>query len=155
MLSMLPRTRSCFVCGLDNPVGLHLGFMVDGENVVARFKAAPEHVGFPNIVHGGLIATVLDEAMVWACGVRAKQFAYCAELTVRYHHTVPAGEEVRVIGTMTANRRNRLFEARAEIVSSNGKVLASGTGKYLPVPEELTDVMQSDFVGDIGRIIGR
>jgi len=155
MATLLPRTHTCFVCGLDNPIGLNLGFEVDGQKVVARFKAAPQHEGFPKTVHGGLIATLLDEAMTWACGVGAKRLAYCAQLTVRYRRTLAPGEEVRVVSTMTANRKNRLFEAQAEIVAPNGEVLASGTGKYMPVPQELLDDMEADFVGDIRQFLGK
>ena len=68
----LPHTRSCFVCGLNNPLGLKLDFETDGRIVRAHFAPRPEHVGFRETVHGGLIATVLDEAMVWVIGVRGR-----------------------------------------------------------------------------------
>src|SRR2546430_16646152 len=61
----LPHTKSCFVCGLNNPLGLKLDFETDGQNVRARFVPRTEHVGFRETVHGGLISTVLGEAMVW------------------------------------------------------------------------------------------
>lgn len=153
MALMLPRTRSCFVCGVNNPLGLNLGFEVEGDTVVSRFRFLPQHAGFRTAVHGGLIATVLDEAMVWACGVRIRKFTYSAEMTIRYRHTIAPGQEVKVVGAMTANRKNKLFEAKAEIVSANGEILASGTGKYLPVPRNLVGEMLSDFVGDIGKFI--
>ena len=60
----LPHTHSCFVCGESNPLGLKLRFQTDGRLVHARFVPLPEHIGFKQTVHGGLIATVLDEIMV-------------------------------------------------------------------------------------------
>ena len=72
MALKLPRTRSCFVCGVGNPLGLNLAFQSTGTTVTAVFRPRAEHVGFKRVVHGGLIATVLDEAMVWACGVFCK-----------------------------------------------------------------------------------
>jgi acyl-coenzyme A thioesterase PaaI-like protein len=69
----LPHTHSCFVCGESNPAGLNLRFETDGRVVRARFTPRVEHVGFKQVVHGGIIATVLDEIMVWACAVPTKQ----------------------------------------------------------------------------------
>ena len=83
-MKLLPHTRSCFVCGEANPAGLKLRFETDGRVVQTRFVPRAEHVGFRQTVHGGLIATLLDEIMVWACAVQTKRFAFCAELSVRF-----------------------------------------------------------------------
>src|ERR1043165_7802872 len=93
-MQTLPHTRSCFVCGESNPVGLNLRFETDGRLVTARFTPRPEHIGFKQVIHGGLIATVLDEIMVWVCAVRTKRFAYCAELNVRFVSPARPGEPV-------------------------------------------------------------
>ena len=66
----LPHTYSCFVCGESNAAGLKLRFETDGRIVRTRFHPRPEHAGFKGVVHGGIIATVLDEVMVWACAVQ-------------------------------------------------------------------------------------
>src|SRR3990172_3207672 len=129
----LPHTHSCFVCGESNPQGLKLRFETDGRIVRARFRPRPEHVGFKNVVHGGLIATVLDEIMVWACAVQTRQFAFCAELNMRFINPLPPGAEVIVTGELTANRKNRLFEAKAAARNGSGQSLAEATGKYLPL----------------------
>ena len=84
----LPHTYSCFVCGESNPIGLRLRFETDGRMVQTRFVPRPEHIGFKQTVHGGLIATLLDEAMVWACAVQTKRFAFCADLNVRFLNPV-------------------------------------------------------------------
>ena len=141
----LPHTKSCFVCGLNNPLGLKLDFETDGQIVRARFVPRPEHVGFRETIHGGIISTVLDEAMVWAVGVQTKRFAYCAELNVRFLQPARPGEELMVVAELTDNRRNKLFEAKAELQSPRGAVYAAGTGKYLPVKEAQQAEMLSDF----------
>jgi hypothetical protein len=57
-----PNSRMCFVCGIDNPIGLHLSFYTDDEGrCVARFRPKPEHQGYPGHLHGGIISTLLDE----------------------------------------------------------------------------------------------
>ena len=55
--------HACFDCGDDNPIGLHLRFAPDGDGVITSFIPGPEHQGFHDVVHGGIISSVLDEAM--------------------------------------------------------------------------------------------
>ena len=141
----LPHTKSCFVCGLNNPLGLKLDFETDGQIVRARFTPRPEHVGFRETIHGGIISTVLDEAMVWAIGVRTKRFAYCAELNVRFLQPARPNEELVVVAELVDNRRNKLFQAKAELQHPRGAVHAAATGKYLPIKEDNLAEMLSDF----------
>lgn len=147
-MKVLPHTRSCFVCGESNPCGLKLRFETDGQIVQARFVPRAEHIGFKQTVHGGLIATVLDEIMVWACAVQTRRFAFCAELNARFRNAVRPNEEVIAVGELVANRRDKLFEARSEMTNAQGLVVATATGKYLPIdPATVTD-MATDFVED-------
>jgi uncharacterized protein (TIGR00369 family) len=144
----LPHTASCFVCGESNPIGLKLRFETDGTVVRARFLPRPEHIGFKQTIHGGISATLLDEIMVWACAIQTKRFAYCAELNVRFLNPARPGEEVFATGELVANRRNKLFEAKGELRNAAGLLLASGTGKYLPIKASEHAEMLGDFVGD-------
>jgi uncharacterized protein (TIGR00369 family) len=144
----LPHTYSCFVCGEANPLGLKLRFHEDADSVRTTFTPRVEHAGFKSVTHGGLLATVLDEVMVWACAVRTRRFAYCAEMTVRYLHPALPGTELTAIGRMTEDRRGRIFLARGELSDSQGRVLAMSTGKYLPIHETEAGVLAEDFVGD-------
>jgi len=132
-MKKLPRTRSCFVCGKDNSSGLKLEFETDGTIVRARYVPQPEHVGFKGVIHGGITATILDEIMVWAIGVRTKRFAFCVELNVRYLRHVEPEMELWAEGELMNNRRNRIFEAQGTIRDCKGAALASATGKYMPI----------------------
>jgi uncharacterized protein (TIGR00369 family) len=144
----LPHTHSCFVCGESNPLGLKLRFHADGRVVTARFKPCPEHIGFKGVVHGGITATVLDEIMVWACVVATKKFAYCAELNVRYLKPLAPDQEVTVTSELVADRKGRIFEAKATMLDAAGEPLVSATGKYMPIREADAALMMADFVGD-------
>lgn len=144
----LPHTHSCFVCGESNVSGLRLRFETDGRIIRARFVPRPEHVGFRHTVHGGLIATLLDEIMVWACAVSTRRFAFCAELNVRFQKPLRPGEETIATAEMSANRRDKIFEATAELRNAAGTVFASASGKYLPIKDGDVREMLADFVGD-------
>ena len=55
--------QRCFVCGHRNPYGLHLFFRLGDNTIVADFQPREEHQGFPGVIHGGIVAAVLDEAL--------------------------------------------------------------------------------------------
>jgi acyl-coenzyme A thioesterase PaaI-like protein len=145
----LPHTRGCFVCGESNVTGLRLRFETDGRIVQTQFVPQLEHIGFRHVVHGGITATVLDEVMVWGCAIQTKRFAYCAELNVRFLHPIRPGSLVVVQGELVVNRRNKLFETRGEVRAERGLVLATATGKYLPIKDEEAREFAVDFVGDV------
>jgi uncharacterized protein (TIGR00369 family) len=147
-MRQLPHTRLCFVCGEFNAAGLKLRFETDGRVVQTRFRPRPEHVGFRQTVHGGLIATLLDEIMVWACAVQTRQFAVCAELTVRFVKPVRPGAEVLATGQLAANCKNKIFEAEGSLKDRSGQLLAEAKGKHLPVKAATVADLATDFVGD-------
>ncbi len=151
----LPHTHSCFVCGESNPLGLKLRFETDGRIVQTRFCPRLEHIGFKNVVHGGLIATVLDEIMVWACAVQTRRFALCAEFNVRFIKPLTPGEEVIVTSELTANRKNRIFEAKAAVSNASGQTCAEATGKYLPIQAAEVTEMLTELVGDTSWVEDR
>lgn len=142
----LPRTHGCFVCGVSNPLGLGLQLHSGPGRVEARWRFRREHAGFLDTVHGGLLSTVLDELMVWGCGRETHQLCYCAELAVRFVRPAAPGMEVVGTGWLTENRRGRILLAAAEIRDAAGELLASSTGKYVPLKGELPERMLSDFV---------
>ena len=126
-------------------------FETDGQIVQTRFVPKAEHVGFRQIVHGGLLATLLDEIMVWACAVKTNRFAFCAELNVRFMHPVHPGEEVVATAELASNRRDKVFEVKGELRNASGLALVRSTGKYLPIGEAEAREMATDFVGDARR----
>src|SRR5258706_4109644 len=98
----LPHTPNCLVCGRTNPHGLHLDLHVDPDSgiVTTQLTPTPDHIGFEGIVHGGLLATVLDEAMVWVATWQGKRFCVCGELTVRFK------ESAQVSGPLIVTAEN-------------------------------------------------
>ncbi|MBM3875646.1 MAG: PaaI family thioesterase [Verrucomicrobia bacterium] len=147
-MQTLPHTLSCFVCGEANPLGLGLKFETDGRVVRTQFTPRAEHIGFKQTVHGGILATLLDEIMVWACGVQTKRFAYCAEMTVRFSATAQPGKPVVATAELVSDGRGRLFEARGEVRDESGALLASATGKYLPMKPDVEAEMRTELIGD-------
>ena len=148
-IAELPHTRGCLVCGRDNPHGIHLHLHVDDATgvVTSQFTAAPHHMGFEGIAHGGLLATVLDEAMVWAATWAGKRFCVAGELNVRFRRSVQIGQVVRVEARITSVR-SRLIETEGFLRDEAGQVLAESTGKYVPVSPERNRAVIETFVAE-------
>jgi len=118
----------CFVCGPDNPVGLHLRFRRDGEGVTSEFVPREEHVGWQGIVHGGILAAVLDDAMGNLFYLQGYQ-ALTARMEVRFRKPVRPGERLRVRAWLAAED-DRTLTVRAELVR-DGEVVCAGEGVFL------------------------
>jgi uncharacterized protein (TIGR00369 family) len=146
-MTELPHSRSCFVCGSRNAIGLNLRFQTDGQVVQSRFTPRPEHNGFINVVHGGLLATLLDEMMVWACAVQTRRFSYCAEMTVRYLAPAQPDQVMLAQANLVANKRDRLFLAEGSLQREDGIQIATATGKYMPIRDVDVSQLIADFEG--------
>lgn len=133
----LPRTEGCLVCGRDNPHGLKLRLTVDDATGLVTAHATPtqHHIGFDDVVHGGLIATIADEAMVWAATWRVGRFCYCGELLVRYRRPVRPGMAITVEARIES-ARSRLITTSFRCINLDGEELSSGSAKYVPLPAE-------------------
>jgi uncharacterized protein (TIGR00369 family) len=130
----LPHTAGCLVCGRQNPHGLMLSLHVEESTgvVSVTFTPRPEHIGFEGIVHGGVLATVLDEAMVWAATWAGKRFCVAGEITVRFRKSAGVGRALRAEVKVESNRA-RLIQTAGAVTDDRGEVIAEATGKYVPV----------------------
>jgi acyl-coenzyme A thioesterase PaaI-like protein len=134
-LEKQPNSRMCFVCGIDNPIGLKLAFYTDDEGrCVAHFQPRPEHQGYPGHLHGGIISTLLDETMGRVL-VPQGVFALTGRLEVKLRKPVPLDQELTVTGELTRNRA-RAYEATGQILLPDGTLLVEGSGLYIRIPEE-------------------
>jgi uncharacterized protein (TIGR00369 family) len=126
-------TNGCFVCGGANAHGLQLTFEQDDEaqRIRGRFHIGAQYQGASGYLHGGMIATLLDEVMAKVSRF-AQEHAVTADLTVEYRKPVPVGDELIVEGWETGrNGRMRLREG--EIRTRLGVVLARGRAKFVVV----------------------
>lgn len=133
----LPTSRDCFVCGEDNHAGLGTRFYVENDVVKARLEARPHHCGYPNVVHGGVVAAILDETMGWAAARAIKRMCLTAELTVRYVRPAPADLPLTVTTAVTRHSA-RLAQTTAELADDNGTVYARAEARFIPLTVEQT-----------------
>jgi uncharacterized protein (TIGR00369 family) len=123
--------NKCFGCGGDNAGGMKLTFEQDNVNrrIVGRFVLGERYQGSAGFAHGGIIATLLDEAMGKVCRFREVR-AVTAELTVEYLKPVNVRSEIVVEGRETEQKGRNLFMT-GEIRNEAGEVLARGKGRFV------------------------
>lgn len=145
----LPRTTGCLVCGRDNSYGLQLRLRVEEASGIVSVDSTPHghHIGFTGIVHGGLIATIADEAMVWAATWAGRRFCYCGEMTIRFRRPASPGMKLH-FEAKVESARSRLITATYRCVDGSGQELSNGSGKYVPLSIEQHAEVIKTFVDE-------
>jgi uncharacterized protein (TIGR00369 family) len=141
----LPWTRSCFVCGQDNPHGLHLRSRIENGRVILDYTPREADLGYKFIVHGGIAITLLDEVMTWASIVAVRRVCVAAELTARLKKPIRVGQKLRAEGWVT-RQTGRLLLTEGALLDSDGQPLLSAQGKYMPMPKDQVELTAKDFV---------
>ncbi len=146
-----PNSRNCFVCGVENSFGLHMKFYDDENGGVYTEMVVPERFqGYPGVVHGGIIAAMLDETAgrVFMNGPDP-QFYVTAELKIRYRKPVPIGETLILKGHKgpDGGKKGRVAFAAGEIWNKNGDLLASADIVIVEVPEAIKQDFEMEHDG--------
>jgi len=122
-----PISRMCFVCGRENPVGLHLHFyeQEDPKRVIAHVEIPDSYQGYPGITHGGIVAAILDEVSGRAImvGEAETPFWVTAKLELRYRRPTPTETPLQAVGWVV-ERRARSAQVAGELRLSDGTVTA-------------------------------
>jgi acyl-coenzyme A thioesterase PaaI-like protein len=144
-----PNSKMCFICGLENPVGLKLRLFQVEPGVIETAYTAPDHFqGYPGVLHGGIVATILDEVSGRAqMGDPSKpRFMFTGKLEVKYRKNVPTGKPLKIIGR-AGKTKGKMAESWAGIYDQDGTLLAEATTLLIDVPNELLDSTNLDQLG--------
>lgn len=149
--SLQPNSHMCFVCGLENPVGLRLRIYRTALGEIETRFTAPEHFqGYPGVLHGGIVASLLDEISGRAQmgdDPLAPRFMLTAKLEVKYRQNVPVGVPLRIVGRALKSK-DRTAEAWAGIYhGETGGLLAEARTVLISVPPESLDASR---LGELG-----
>jgi uncharacterized protein (TIGR00369 family) len=130
------KKNYCFACGPNNPDGMHLKFTLDEprQTFVCRFRLGKRYTGPPGHCHGGIIATILDDAMGKVNKLR-QVVALTKEMTVEYLKPVPLHKPLRVEGR-EVSVHGRHHVNMAEIFNEKGEVLARSKGIFIAIDAE-------------------
>ncbi len=133
-----PNSEMCFVCGRHNPVGLYMRFYDNGsDEVVSDYTVPARYQSYPGMVHGGVLAAMLDEVVARVSMIGdPHHFMMSVKLEVRYRKPVPVETPIRVVGRIV-RLRGRLGRAEGRILLPDGGVACEAEMTLADVPEEL------------------
>ncbi len=132
---LLPYYPHCFICGTENPRGLKCRFTVEGDTVTSSIATEPWMAGYEGVVHGGIIGSLLDEALVWAAYAKTGRFGVTAEIQIRFLRPLPIGVKCTVEGRMKEDR-GRIWTAESRIFEDADRIIAKAGGKIMPLSGE-------------------
>jgi acyl-coenzyme A thioesterase PaaI-like protein len=141
--------QRCFACGQHNPYGLHMLFRLENNTVVSDFRPQQEHQGFPGIIHGGIVAAILDEALNRTTMLTEHPtWTMTGKLEIRYRRYVPYGPLLRVRATLD-KQRGRMAQASGVLTSADDEsvVLAEGQGTFMALTSETLDAIMKEHPG--------
>ena len=131
-LKHLPnRTDSmCFGCSPVNPAGLHLEFFTDQVSILSWVRVPAHLCGWKNLVHGGVISTILDEVMGRVVIHKMRCLGMTKSMTVEFLKPITIDEELKVVGKVLETKNDRECLAEATIFSEAGVLCAKSTGTF-------------------------
>ena len=123
-------SNQCFVCGPANPIGLGVAFSLDGDVCRGEFTPGPEHMGYDQVTHGGIVFSLLDDVManwVWLQGERC----FTAKADIRYRAELPVGTPIRLEGRCV-KRKGRLAQMEGLLIRhADDYVIAQASGAFM------------------------
>ncbi len=148
-MSKQPNSRMCFICGVENPVGLKLKIYETGPGAVETKFTAPEYYqSYPGILHGGIVATILDEvsgrSLMGASD--APRFMFTGKLEVKYRKNVPTGQPLRIVGK-AGKTKGRIAEAWGGIYDQEGTLLAESNSLLIDLPKDAVENVDFEKLG--------
>jgi acyl-coenzyme A thioesterase PaaI-like protein len=136
-LRRLPQrgNDNCFACSPSNPAGLKMEFHCDGEKVISRIKVPVHLSAWDSLVHGGVIATRLDEIMGWAALHLLHKMALTKSISVEFLKPAYVGQELRLEGSLLEFRSEREALMQSSLFNGDQELCARATGHspFLPV----------------------
>ena len=122
--------NDCFGCGLTNPIGLHLdGFVAGDDGLTASFTPRAEYRGFDGVLHGGILAALLDETLAWTAMLLEGTFVVTASLELKFRNPASTETTYTVRGEVIERRGRRL--RLAGNAAARDKVVAEAKGLFL------------------------
>jgi uncharacterized protein (TIGR00369 family) len=133
--------HNCFACGGQNAIGMRLAIELGEGTARTSWVAGADFVGWEDKIHGGILATLLDEVMAWAPS-SYDSWAVTAEMNIRYRAPANPGERLTAEATVTSRRR-RIYHVRGTVRGDDGRLIAEAQGRFLGAsPSEKRDLKE-------------
>lgn len=143
-----PNSRMCFICGIQNPIGLHMKLYNDHEHqqVISTVIIPDQYQSYPGVVHGGIVATMLDEVSGRALLVNGSDddLMVTMKLEIKYRAPTPTNTPLKVIGRVVSAAGNRA-KVEGEIVLPDGTISATAEALLARPPQIMRDQWEAEL----------
>ena len=128
--------RGCFGCGADNPYGLHMKFLSDGEQVVSRLTVPERLCGWDNIIHGGIVSTIHDEIMSWTAIQLLRKIILTKSVKVEFLKPLFTGRDLEARSRIHKHVNAREAIVESAIFDDSGFCCSKGQGTFALITPE-------------------
>lgn len=128
---------NCFGCSPANEHGLHLEFWLDGEELLAKWHPQKNYEGWIGVLHGGIQATLLDEAAAWLIFVQLKTSGVTTAMNVQYSKPVYISKGEITVRARMISTEKRLARIECTLQDGNGESCAHAEVTYFCFPEKI------------------
>ena len=128
---------NCFICGKDNPIGLKVTFDRKDGKATGEYTPSRNFEGYKDVLHGGIISSLLDEVMVYAVFSEG-HLCVTTQMEVKFRKAAKIGEELLIEGAIVSDR-GKLILTESKILNQEGDIVATGKGKFFKAEGELKE----------------
>jgi len=126
----------CFGCCPENPIGLHMEFYEDGDDIISFWNPQEHYQGWIGTMHGGILSTIIDEIAGWVVFRKLQTSGMTTRLDVKYKHPVLTSEnQLTVVAHIREQHRQMVF-IDAKIMNSQGEVCVEGSAIYFAFAQD-------------------
>lgn len=148
------ENHNCFACGPANPHGLHMTFLSNGERIVSHLSV-PDHLrGWNNMVHGGIISTILDEVMSWAAIHLIKSIIVTRTMSVDFLKPVFVGQQLTAEARITEIRSRKEALLQADLYNHEKVLCASARGSFALLKPKVAEKLGIVAAEEIKTLLG-
>ena len=127
---------NCFGCSPGNESGLHMAFYEEGEEIVSEWQPKPHFQGYGNVLHGGIISTLMDEIASWYVFTKLKTAGVTYKLEVRYRSPVYTDKGTITLRASLNGTQKRLADIDVKLFDHDGQLCSEGIIGYFIFPEK-------------------
>ena len=142
-MKLMKRYPGCFVCGDKNPIGLNVPFYVKEDEVVAEYTAERQFEGYKDILHGGILSSLLDEVMIRAV-LALDIYCVTSEIKVKFRKMVKTGDKLSLKGRLVEDK-GRILTAEGKITNQRNQVVAEGEATFVRVRGEMEKLLRQEL----------